>query len=476
MKTIRSSCTRARWLPLLFCLLIGSLGGAAVAQAADRPRVQVSPRDSRYFELTDGTPWIPIGLNMIAPPGNDMAAMERWMANLSTNGGNFIRIWLSNPYFDVEHQRSGQYDETKAQRIRHLLNVADRHGVRVKLCIEHFRHLGDGQQTWAAKPLHLVTNGGTATNIADFFNGAASREQFKKKLAWFHKQIGEPSAVFGWELWNEINAVQGGDYMAWSERMLPELHRIFPQTLAMQSLGSFDDQNAARLYTRLATMPGNDVAQVHRYLDLGARLEVCHGPMDLLVADAVRTLLSHKPGRPVILAEGGAVEPRHTGPFKLYAEDKAGVLLHDVLFAGFFAGGAGPGHIWHWDHYVAKNDLWWHFSRFAEVVKAIDPPEEHFQPRILDHPQLRIYALNGKRTTLLWCRDKANTWDAELGQKIAPQTLSGEVLDLGSVLRGTSVEMKVYDPWKNLWRTVEATGGKLKLPNFQRSIAVRVMH
>ena len=44
----------------------------------------------------------------------------------------------------------------------------------------------------------------------------------------------------------------------------------------------------------------------------------------MLAADAVNELLATKPGRPVILAESGAVEPRHTGPFKLYAKDQPG--------------------------------------------------------------------------------------------------------------------------------------------------------
>ena len=80
----------------------------------------------------------------------------------------------------------------------------------------------------------------------------------------------------GWELWNEINAVQGGDYLGWTEIMLPELHWLFPRNLAMQSLGSYDGEYARGPYLRLATMPGNDVAQVHRYLDLGAKFEICH--------------------------------------------------------------------------------------------------------------------------------------------------------------------------------------------------------
>jgi hypothetical protein len=32
------------------------------------------------------------------------------------------------------------------------------------------------------------------------------------------------------------------------------------------------------------------VLQVHRYLDLGASLEVCRGPVDLLAADSIREL------------------------------------------------------------------------------------------------------------------------------------------------------------------------------------------
>jgi len=61
-------------------------------------------------------------------------------------------------------------------------------------------------------------------------------------------------------------------------------------------------------------IPSNDIAQVHRYPDLGAKLEVCHSPMDVLAADALPTLIQFDSGKPVLLAESGAVEPGHSEP------------------------------------------------------------------------------------------------------------------------------------------------------------------
>src|SRR5689334_13069980 len=84
--------------------------------------VRVSPRDRRYLELTDGTPYIPVGLNMIGPPyvrsGDPAAALaglDDWLTKLSSNGGNYIRAWISNPFWAVEHEKSGVYDEERAR-------------------------------------------------------------------------------------------------------------------------------------------------------------------------------------------------------------------------------------------------------------------------------------------------------------------------------------------------------------------------
>ena len=447
--------------------------------------MRVSPRDQRYLETSDGRPYIPIGLNLIAPDGargpggsNGLARMDEWMQKLAANGGNYARVWISSPFWDLEHERSGVYDEAQAGRIDELLKRAAQHGIRLKLTIEHFREMSDQpRQRWANKPLHLVANGGTATNMADFFSGQASREQFRKKLAWLARRYGDQPVIYGWELWNEVNAVRAGQeaWLPWSEAMLAELHRLFPRNLAMQSLGSYDTAAARNLYCQHSLLPGNDVAQVHRYLDLGASLEVCHGPVDVLAADAVRELLACAPARPIILAESGAVEPQHSGPFKLYAKDKEGIILHDILFAPFFAGAAGAGQVWHWDSYVDRNNLWRQFGRFAAAVKDLDPPAERFQPMQVPNPRLRIYALNGKRTVLIWCRDTRSTWRTELAENQPPEVLSGLKIDLAPVLADPKPgKAKTYNPWTDEWGEAQFEGTTVVLPSFSRSLVLRL--
>lgn len=468
--------------PLLLVSVFATACICPASETGDRAFVRISSADARYFELSDGTAYIPIGLNAISPGGHldtreGLAVVDRWFSRLAENGGNFARVWLSSPFWDVEHRRSGVYDEEKAARIDGLFRLARKHGIRLKLTLEHFREIDPGSgysRNWALKPLHHVSRGGPAASIADWFDGEAAREIFQNKLDWYAKRYGDDPIVFGWELWNEVNAVRGGDYMAWTGHMLGELDERFPENLVMQSLGSFDRDRKREQYRRLALMPGNEVAQVHRYLDLGAEMPVCHGPVDVLAAEAVRELLAVDPGRPVLLAESGAVEPNHTGPFHLYDEDKDGIILHDVLFAPFFAGSAGTGHCWHWNNYVDANGLWWQFGRFARAIDGIDPAAEGFEPRMIEHDRLRVYCLAGRRTTLLWCRDKQNTWKSELAEGRPPQPVRGSVVNLEGAISDEITSARTYNPWEDQWQNARVYDGALGLPTFKRSVVVRL--
>jgi len=448
--------------------------------------IEVSQDNPSYFSFSDGSAYVPVGINLINPSGRNhenpdsaFYEIDQWMKNLSENGGNYIRVWLSESFWDMEEE-AGKYTEEKALRIDRFIEMARKYKLRIKITLEHFRSvtLKENSQQWATKFAYHTSHGGPLDSIRQYLTSLEGQQLFLNKIDFYQKRYGSDTLFFGWELWNEMNAMKGPEdsiFFDWNEKMLKAVKQKFPENLVMQSLGSFDADRVRPVYKKMMSLAGNEVAQVHRYLDLGAELEVCRAPMDIICASAIEELLSYHTGKPVILAETGAVEPQHAGPSKYYARDTAGILLHDILFAPFFSGSAGAGMSWHWESYVHKNNLWYHFKRFNEVIKDIDPIQEAFIPSHKETDVLRVYLLKGKKTNLLWLRDKMNTWESELEKGIPPQTLQGiqlNPLELGITMPLEKID--VYDPWKHLWTTIEKDGLNFTLPDFKRSIVVRL--
>jgi len=465
------------------CLfLIAATLGVILANAQSKRFIKVSGDNPAYFSYSDGSAYIPVGINMINPSGRyadnpDSAFQEigEWMKNLATNGGNYVRVWLSQSFWDIE-EKAGVYDEKKAARIDKFIQMARENHLHIKMTLEHFRSvtMEENPQRWATKFAYHKSNGGPLDSVREYLTTAAGRKLFLDKIDYYKKRYGSDTLFFGWELWNEMNAVKGPEdlvFYEWNETMLKEVKRRFPDNLVMQSLGSFDGEYAKPVYEKIMSMPGNEVAQVHRYLDLGAKMEVCHAPMDVICSSAIKDLQAYRLHKPVILAETGAVEPNHAGPSKYYPKDTAGILLHDILFAPFFTGSAGAGMSWHWESYVHKNNLWYHYGRFKEAIKGIDPLSESLAPSFEETDSLRIYTLNGKKTTLIWVRDKSNNWRTELDEGVAPKMLRGYTIKLPG---GKKQKITVYDPWKNKWMLVKSKNGILTVPDFKRSVVIRL--
>lgn len=449
--------------------------------------IEVSTDNPSYFQFSNGSPYIPIGINMINPsgkyqnnPDSSLYEIGQWMKNLSENGGNYVRVWLSQSFWDIEDKQAGKYSEEKAKRIDRFIEMAWKYNLRIKLTLEHFRSLTleENPQSWATKFVYHTSKGGPLDNIRQYLTSTEGQRLFLNKVDFYRERYGSDTLFFGWELWNEMNAMKGpadSIFFAWNENMLNEVKQRFPENLVMQSLGSFDAESVRPVYKKMMLLDGNQIAQVHRYLDLGAKMEVCHMPMDIICSSAVEEVMSYKTGKPVILAETGAVEPKHSGPSKYYPLDTAGIILHDILFAPFFSGSAGAGMSWHWDSYVNKNNLWYHFKRFSETVRDINPVTERFVASKSETSDLRVYQLNGRKTILLWLRDKRNTWGSELRDGQLPLTINGTQLDLKKLgINESFGEIAIYDPWQDKWKNIIPEGLKISLPDFKRSLVVRI--
>lgn len=434
--------------------------------------VVVSPRDSRYFELSNGSPYVPIGFNLVGPLRED--EFDRIFEIMAANRVNYVRVWLAHDGWNVEHTRPLQFDPAHARVIDRFLALARKHGIRVKMCLEYFRDIRAERNRWSDNLIYHQANGGLYESMHEYLSSDRGRNHFKAKLDWYADRYGDEPAVFAWELWNEMDAVRDSEWLDWTRAMLPELRKRFPRNLAIQSLGSYDWERKRESYRTLCLLEDNDVAQVHRYLDEGAGWEICHGPVDVLAAHAVRELIAFDAGKPIILTETGAVKPRHTGCSELYARDPEGTLLHDMLFAPFFCGAAGPGHVWWWRQAIEEPNLWHHFARFARAIEGIDPPAEAFKPVMIAHERLRIYGLAGRNTFLAWCRDAQNNWQTELLEGRKPETLTDVRIDLSSakILAGVSVQL--YDPWTDTPSKATLQNGAIIIPSLRRSVVVRI--
>lgn len=444
--------------------------------------VQVSQKDERYLALSDGSTFIPIGANicfprLISKEAEVLRYYNHYFQQLAANGGNFTRIWLSVPLFEVENKEAGSYDVQQAERIDKVLALAKKYNIRVKFCLEHFRKITNSPAPFPSSvPFDRPVYAADIATMEDFFLTEKGKKRYLERVDFFAKRYGNNPTVFGWELWNEVNAVNVKEkeiLLKWTQEMLMEVKKRLPRQLVMQTLGSFDSESSSELYRTYSQLPQNQLAQVHRYLDTGAALAICQAPMDELGSDAVRTLKRFSPEKPVILSEVGGVEPHHAGPSKLYEKDTLGTLLHDILFAPFFAGAAAPGQSWHWDYYVEKNNLWWHFGRFVEAVKGFDPiaeTTESFHETLSN--QLKMYGLRGTKTTLLWLRDGAATWKTELAEGQPARIVSGQLLQ-NSMKNARKVSF--YDPWKNRWTKGKVSAnGTIDLPDFRRSLIVKL--
>lgn len=459
---------------------------AGRAETGGAPRI--SRRDPRYLEFRDGETFIPIGLNLcfprfVADPEEGVRRMIAWMRELAGHGGNFVRLWLGHAFFDVEPERAGRFDEKALDRIEAVLDAAQSLGLRVKLTLEHFRNLGavPAAESFAgaanfSRPQYARPRGGPAASMDDFWQSPACRAAYLRKLDHLAARFADHPAIAAWELWNEINACAGKGWEAWTEAMLPELKRRFPGALTLQSLGSFCAGYTERPYRWLCGLRGNDVVQIHRYLDLGAEWPVCHQSIDLLSADAVRRIREWAPDRAVLLAEGGAVEPHHAGPSSLYEKDREGLILHDVLFAPFFAGAAGSGQCWHWDFYVARHRLWWHFGRFRRAIAGFDPVRQRPRPLFEETGRLRLHILAGESESIIWIRNKDSDWRSELLLDRCPAPVSGLSLALPEALAPVA-RARAYDPWSDTTTpALPVRAGSVGLPPFQRSLVLTLRH
>ena len=182
--------------------------------------VRVSEKNPNYFELSDSSAYIPLGYNLSFPRFWDklseeesFAMIEKHLKNIAENGGNYARIWISHPFYEIEDSRPGVYNPKKFARIDRLVGLAQKYGVRLKICLEHFRNIrkyrpAENESGLQTHIFQRPAYAGEFANMKEYFSSQKGRDLFFNRFEALFKKYSDNPIIFAWELWNEQKTVQ----------------------------------------------------------------------------------------------------------------------------------------------------------------------------------------------------------------------------------------------------------------------------
>lgn len=313
--------------------------------------VRISREDPRFFELSDGSFFYPVGLN-VAWASN----MGHYFDRLAEQGANTVRIWMCPWHLPLEKKESaGSYDLVVAQRLDSIVELAELQDLRILLVFEYH---GSLNETWEENPYNSA-NGGPCRRPEDFFTNPEARELFKRKLDYISARWGYSTGIFAWELWNEVGYSsfrRFSDVVEWHKEM-----------------GEYLESNDGhqRLITTSAGSQGlEDIAEI----------ESIHFISEHLYADDLATAMleAHEryekmPKKPFLLAEYGLNRPGSKEEPGARLEFSSGMWLSLTM------PWSGAGMSWWWDKHIDRKDLYDCLGSVSAAVSGDDRRGTHFR-------------------------------------------------------------------------------------------------
>lgn len=354
--------------------------------SADPGYVRVSRDDPRYFAFDEGTPYLPLGANVCWARGGGTFDYDQWLPRYGEAGGNYFRVWLGPAWTTFALETTGEpadrygvgkFNLANAWRLDYVLDLAERYGLYVMLCLDSFNELRraqDGVYSFWEQTPHNAANGGPLREPEEFWTNETMRRLYRNKLRYLVARYGYRTHVLSWEFWNEVDIVSPRAYRPeavrdWHAQMSDYLRRIDPwkhlQTTSFAGSGGKPE---------IDRLPQMDYVQTH-----------CYGPRDLAAALATWQQRKAKYGKPHYVGEFGT--SARGGEERI---DPTGIGLHNGLWGSLLSGAAGGAMLWWWDNHIHPNDLYYHFAALHRFLAGVDFPREQFRP--LEEPQFAFAA------------------------------------------------------------------------------------
>lgn len=447
--------------------------------------IGVSQKDARYFALSNGDCFFPIAANIIRPDSFPAASgtefgrtnkedtiglkqYEWWFKQFAKNGGNFVRLWLSTPYFNVETDDPSEFDYLQFTKLDEMVKLAKKYSIRLKFTFDYFRVFAAEKTENAIFCKTLKYKDKVCKSGSEWINSELWQGFWFKKINEYIKRYAGDTTVFCFELWNEMNCFDATfeEITEFTARALSYLHEKAPKNMSVNSLGSFD-YPAFTKWLDAFKMDEMSFQQLHRYLDQGAKLEVVRKDPIALIKDGLQYV--KRPDKPFILAETGAVNDCHSSYFRYYSFDHNGIILTDVTYAPFFFESASTGQIWHWSYYIDNKNLWKYYAPIADMVKGENLDEQGLKSNDLSNDKAWILLLEGENNTYGYIKNKELSW-----YNVIRDMNDVNALDAFEVPVKSNGKLTVYNIWNDEDLRVELKNNKLLVSNLVNGILFKI--
>jgi len=316
------------------------------------------------FEYESGEAFRGIGLNVCWAQD-----YEYYFKKMQAAGMNVTRIWMCPWHLSFEWQETGlgRYNLASARRLDTILQLADKYGIFVILCLDYHGVARKGmgyfrENRWPVSPYNK-TNGGPCAEASELFTNAVAKEFFKKKYKYIVSRFGHSSRIAAWEFYNETDLMAGNSIAEnrWHIEMAEYVHSIdvHKRLVTTSSTRSFPEKVVDAFKS-----PAMDFVMFHEY----NKLDMAPYVIDLHEA----TIEYYQ--KPVVLGEFGV---EYRGADRTMKIDSQHVGLHNGIWAGWFSETPVIPLSWWWDNYIDPHNLWHEYANLSRFAASMDFNVKH---------------------------------------------------------------------------------------------------
>jgi len=457
--------------------------------------VRRSQRDPRFFELSTGQFFYPIGMNLRSPSdnrkpydypfdlpeGKGTFIYDDYFARLQQNGMNWARVWQCPWWCGLEW-----YNLENAWRFDYLLAQAERRGIYLQTCLTNHgqitieRHI---DRQWDSNPLNAeLGEGGPLKRAAEFYTNPVARKLFRQRLRYTVARWGYSTHLMAWALFSEMEFTEaywrdagGKNDFQGTVRCPVVANWVGQMAAALKKLDPFDHLVTTHFShpwrgQDIWSRPELDLVQSNAYTafpHLGGQWN------DRTSGDIARAIDRYyerfmgRYDRPVLVAEWG-------GHWMGSPASRLDAELHCGLWATITSPLAGDTGFWWWLH-VHFADRYAHYRAAARFMAGEDLRGlERKDPPAHGSVPLRARAMMNDTRAYAWVYHPRVTQNLE-----PPIEVQGARLDLPGMEKGRYriTYWDTYEAKRLATREIEHGGGTLtlRLPPFRNDLALKAI-